>query len=197
MAKNTRCLNEWVTSSNGSKTLKTEIYKFSAYGATIPKRIRDTAERIIVEADVEEIYSNAFNSCAKLREVVLHDKIKRIGNFAFANCPELNTINLPNSISYIASSAFYTCPKLDNITLPNSLTEICSGTFDGCKNLTKIDIPSSITVISKDAFAGCDNLTIYCEQGSYAEQFAKDNNIDYNTSITFAEDFELYENMWN
>jgi hypothetical protein len=196
MANNARRLNEWVTAGN-SNTLRTEIYQFSKYGAAIPKRIRETAERIIVATDVEEIAANAFNSWAKLREVVLHDKIKRIGNFAFANCPELTTINLPDSISYIASSAFYACPKLDNITLPNSLTEICSGTFDGCKNLTKIDIPSSITVISKDAFAGCDNLTIYCEQGSYAEQFAKDNNIDYNTSTTFAEDFELYENMWN
>ncbi len=193
MANSARCLNEWVT----NKPLQTELYRFSVYGATMPKRIRETAERIIVEADVEEIYTNTFNSCTKLKEVVLHDKIKRIGNFAFANCPELTTINLPDSISYIASSAFYACTKLDNITLPSNITEICSRTFDGCSNITKINIPSSVKAISKDAFAGCNNLVIHCEQGSYAEQFAKDNNIAYDTSTTFAEDFMIYEDLWN
>ena len=196
MANNARRLNEWVTAGN-SNTLRTEIYQFSKYGAAIPKRIRETAERIIVAVDVEEIAANAFNTCTKLREVVLHNKIKRINNFAFANCPELTTINLPDSISYIASSAFYACPKLDNITLPSSITEICSGTFNGCENLTKIVIPSTVTDIDRTAFAGCKNLTIHCEKGSYAEQFAKDSNMSYTTDTTFDEDFKVYENLWD
>ena len=36
-----------------------------------------------------------------------------------------------------------------------------------------------MTSIGERAFSGCTNLTIYCYQGSYAEKYAKSNNIPY------------------
>ena len=45
--------------------------------------------------------------------------------------------------------------------------------------LTSITIPDSVTSIDGSAFSNCTNLTIYCYQGSYAEKYAKSNNIPY------------------
>lgn len=145
-----RRLSEWIK-PNSSKNLQTFYYKFSSYGAMVPKKIKELAERIVVESGEKEIFANTFNACKVLEEVILPEGLERISAFAFAHCDRLHTINLPNSISYIASSAFN----------------------------------------------DCGNLTIHCEQGSYADSFAKDNNIPvvyYNTS--FAEDFEVYNNLW-
>ena len=57
------------------------------------------------------------------------------------------------------------------------ITSIGDGAFTDCSSLTSINIPNSVTSISPSAFDGCTNLKIYCEQGSYAETYAKNNNI--------------------
>ena len=86
-------------------------------------------------------------------------------------------IIIPNSVTNIDSRAFYNCTSLTSINIPNSVTSIGSGTFDCCTSLKSINIPNSVTSISDYAFNNCTNLTIYCEQGSYAETYAKENNI--------------------
>ena len=55
--------------------------------------------------------------------------------------------------------------------------------FENCTGLTSIYIPNSVTSIARGAFQSCTNLTIYCEQGSYAETYAKENNI----SVTYTD----------
>ena len=57
------------------------------------------------------------------------------------------------------------------------ITSIGDVAFDHCTSLTSINIPNSVTSISPSAFYGCTNLKIYCEQGSYADTYAKSNNI--------------------
>ncbi len=60
-----------------------------------------------------------------------------------------------------------------------SVTSIGSGAFSNCERIRSIKIPSSVTSIGDGAFSGCDNLTIYCEENSYAKQYAIDNDIPY------------------
>ena len=43
-------------------------------------------------------------------------------------------------------------------------------------------IPDSVTSIGEWAFEGCKNLTIYGRFGSYAETYAKENNIPFKSS---------------
>jgi hypothetical protein len=45
--------------------------------------------------------------------------------------------------------------------------------------LKNIFIPSSVTAIGAEAFLGCFNVTIHAPVGSYAEQYAKENNIPF------------------
>ena len=56
---------------------------------------------------------------------------------------------------------------------------IGESTFMCCSSMEKIVIPETITEIGADAFYGCSKLTIYAPAGSYAETYAKENNIPF------------------
>ena len=86
------------------------------------------------------------------------------------------------------------CPagKKGNVELPDGLLEIGKFAFSNCRSLTKIKIPATVTKIDSDAFAfagkdewtGSDYITIYpftihAPAGSYAETYAKENNIPF------------------
>ena len=105
-----------------------------------------------------------------------------------------------NKVTEIPANTFYDCGELQEVVLPGSITRIGNFAFSLCYNLTKINLPSSISYIAPEAFYKCDNLTINCEQGSIAEQYAKDHNIPVvyiNGAASFAEEFEEYENLWD
>ena len=63
------------------------------------------------------------------------------------------------------------------VVIPDSITSIGKGTFWGCRNLESITISNSVTSIERAAFEECPNLVIFTPVGSYAEKFAKANNI--------------------
>ena len=132
---------------------------------------------ITIPNSVTCIGYSAFYNCASLTSIDIPNSVTSIGGEAFAYCSSLKSINIPNSITHIGEGAFYNCTSLTSINIPNSVTSIGSGTFDCCTSLTSINIPSSVTSIGYEAFGGYTNLTIYCEQGSYAETYAKENNI--------------------
>lgn len=95
----------------------------------------------------------------------------------------IKKIEIPNVAVSIADGAFVYCKSLTNIHIPESVTSIEDGAFQHCKRLTSIYIPASVTSIGIWAFYDgegnyyCDNLVIYTTKGSYAEEYAKENNI--------------------
>ena len=119
----------------------------------------------------------AFDNCTSLTSINIPNSVTSIGNGAFSNCASLTSINIPNSVTSIGISAFDSCHSLKSINIPNSIISIENGAFAQCTSLASINIPNSVTSIATDAFENCTNLTIYCEQGSYAETYAKTNNI--------------------
>ena len=103
----------------------------------------------------------SFNGCEKLTEITLSDKIKVIPPYAFRDCTQLKKVNFPNT-----------------------LTEIKWNIFEGCISLNQITIPENVSIIERNAFYGCGNLTIYGIKGSYAETYAKENNIPFVCEFT-------------
>ena len=52
-------------------------------------------------------------------------------------------------------------------------------TFSDCPQLTSVTVPKSVKQIEASAFLGSDNVTIRGYAGSYAETFAKENEIPF------------------
>ncbi len=79
----------------------------------------------------------------------------------------------------IGDFAFSDCSSLTSINIPDGVTSIGALAFSYCKGLTALTIPESVTAIEERAFENCDNLTFLCKSGSYAETYAKENNIPF------------------
>ena len=68
---------------------------------------------------------------------------------------------------------------IESVVVPSGITTIESRAFYRCESLLQITIPKSVVHIGASAYTGCKNLTIHTPAGSYAEQYAKENNIPF------------------
>lgn len=89
-------------------------------------------------------------------------------------------------VTKIGSNCFYvdTMSKsiqkeITMISLPDTVTQIGDRAFVNCESLIQIDIPSAVNHIGEYAFWQCRQLTIHAPAGSYAETYAKENNIPF------------------
>lgn len=154
----------------------------SAFGGYI------AVKRIILPEGLISIGAAAFGYCKSLVEINLPETLTSIEAIAFDQCEMLKKINLPEGLTNIGERAFSRCRSLREINLPKGLTNIEKGVFSDCYSLTSVTIPQSVTNIALDAFEGCNGLTIYCYAGSYAETYAKENNIPYKLIDSSEED---------
>ena len=113
----------------------------------------------------------------KIKTVVIEEGITRIGAYAFYGCENLTGITIPDGVTNIGRDAFHGCSSLESITLPDGVTSIEEYAFYECNNLSGVLIPESVTGIGESALSAPKE--IYVVSGSYAEQYAKDNNINY------------------
>ncbi len=101
-------------------------------------------------------------------EIVDNKLIKYNGN-------ALNTY-IPVDVTTICTNAFYD----SHVTTVNFEGEyIETGAFSYCNNLSMLFLTKSIQHIDDSAFVNCPQLTIYGYIGTYAEKYAKENNIPF------------------
>ena len=134
---------------------------------------------ITIPNGVTKIGDDAFCYCGNLTSITIPDGVTKIGDGAFRWCNSLTSITIPDGVTQIGDGAFCRCDSLTSITIPDGVTKIGDGAFFGCKSLTSITIPDGVTQIGSDAFGYCPNLTIYGKMFSYAEKYAKQNNIKF------------------
>ena len=139
----------------------------------------DSLTSISIPNTVTDIGGRAFNNCCSLTSISIPDSVIRIEYSAFSDCSSLTSISIPNSVTSIGGMAFVDCISLTSISIPDTVTNIGVMTFVRCSSLTDIFIPDSVTNIGKQAFDDCPNLTLTVGRNSYAEQYAKENNIPY------------------
>ena len=95
--------------------------------------------------------------------------------FGYYNYVEI--IQIPDSVKLISHSAFKDVKSLEECIVGQNVLEVEEDAFYGCTNLSRVELPQPLTFIHETAFKGCGMLTIYCPEGSYAEQFARKNGI--------------------
>ena len=139
------------------------------------------------------IYSYAFSGCASLEKLHLPDSTKQVQRNAFENCEALTDIILGAGIKNIPSQAFRGCSSLESIILPYQVETIGDDAFKNCTKLRKITIPKATTSISDSAFSYPDKMTIYGVAGSYAEQYATENDIAFVAQEIATEEVTLTE----
>ena len=126
------------------------------------------------------IDTRAFQGCKSLTSITMPDGVVSIGERAFVECSGLTSIIIPNSVTSIGGGAFSGCKGLTSITIPNSVTSIEDSAFFGCSGLTSIIVPNSVISIGRNAFEGTSSdFILCCYPDSYAESYAKSNNIKY------------------
>lgn len=131
---------------------------------------------------LEAINTSAFEGCSALEKIELPDNIDEIGMYAFEDCTSLKSVKLPAKLTCIDQAVFAGCKALENIVIPEGVTSIKYRAFDDCDNLQYVIIPASVTSIGDQVFDTTRwdrDLLIYCKAGSYAESYAKENDIFY------------------
>ena len=169
------------------------------------KVARRNIKRVTIPAGVKTLEAGAFQGCRMLSDVVLPEGLTMIGNSrslngVFAGCEALTRITLPDTLEELGNHVFHGCEKLTDLVLPQGVKKIGSHAFEKCYMLEEITIPEKVTRIEYHTFFNCINLkvlhlsenvkvidraafthalTIYAPAGSYAEQYAKENNIPF------------------
>ena len=157
--------------------------------------------------NVSLISDYAFWHCADLTEFNWNSETKTIGKNAFQWCSNLKNFDFENAVftqgSFsgvaaeklrfgldektenvdIPDESFMACENLDTVAIGDSVQSINSRAFADCKNLETAAIADSVTEIADDAFEGCEKLTIYCNEDSYAKNYAEEKGIKVSTLI--------------
>ncbi|MCH5317356.1 MAG: leucine-rich repeat domain-containing protein [Eubacterium sp.] len=144
---------------------------------------------IRIPENVVFIDENAFLMCNNIESINVDKKnlrydsgdnchaiIDKLENKLVLGCK--NTV-IPNGLKIIGQKSFEDCKGLERITIPDCVEKIECQAFGSCNNLTEITIPKSVSKIEIAAFSKCEKLTINCYSGSYAEEYAKENDIKF------------------
>lgn len=83
------------------------------------------------------------------------------------------------AVTAIDNEAFRLRQHLLIVSIPDGVTSIGDRAFYGCWFLFDITIPDSVTSIGNGAFNGCSSFTLIVSRDSWAEEWCKDNGMDY------------------
>lgn len=136
-------------------------------------------EKVVFGRNIKEIGDWAFDFCGALKKISFPDSLEKIGKNAFSDCGLLSRVEIPDSVTEIGENAFSKCKNLKEVKIGKGLTAIPECCFSNCSKLKKVFIPDNVTDISPLAFKNCSDFTILGNLGSYAETYAKENNIPF------------------
>ncbi len=134
----------------------------------------------VLPEQIETIGAGAFYGCVGIGAVSLPKDLQTLGNGAFENCTGLKTVTFGSDLTEIPDTAFLSC-DLKEVNLPCKVKRIKKNAFAGNASLELITIPAVTSSIAPDAFADIPSLTIGGAAGSYAETFAGENGIVFDS----------------
>ncbi|MBR5757897.1 MAG: leucine-rich repeat protein [Thermoguttaceae bacterium] len=154
-------------------------------------------ESFDVPENVTKIGRRAFFLCSELKAINVSEnnpRYRSIDGILFSHDgkkllkrPEgtkKEEYGVPQGVKEIEEGAFDSCSSLKKVVLPEGLKTIGDGAFWECSSLEEIVLPQSLDNIGDRAFGSALDeratlLTICAPKGSYAEKYAKTNNIKF------------------
>ena len=133
----------------------------------------------------EEYYSDEFydlygdGNAAETVDLTASADPTRVADYAYANESSVQMLVVPASVITVGEGAFEGCAKLTEVVIEYGTKRIEDWAFSSCRELKSIAIPASVTYIAENAFWGSKNAELTVASGSYAEQFARENNMNY------------------
>ena len=152
-----------------------EISDFAFVGKTAITSVRLNEARYL-----RRIGTDSFYGCTSLESISIPIWVRDFGSAVFQNCTSLKSVTFNCVPSKITDQMFFNCTSLDKVYLPAGTSAIGKSAFAECKSLSEVYIPTSVTSIASNAFRNSPNVTIKGSYGSYAEEYAKANNIPFN-----------------
>lgn len=170
-----------------STITKINSYAFSGCSKlttiTIPYAVTEIGDSCFVGCkSLTSIKVNVANTNFMHYNGVLYDyEGKKLYAYPYSKTDE--QYKLSDNLESIEKNAFRGFENLKTVALPENLTSVGESAFEDCKNLENVLILKNVTSIGENAFNNCsENLVIYGEKGSYAETYAKENNITFKSS---------------
>lgn len=114
-----------------------------------------------------------------LARLWLADGTERLADGLLRNCSGLASVHLPERLKAVPPSLMEGCTRLQAVVIPMAAESIGERAFAGCRQLKDVYITAGTTAIAGSAFAGCPNVLFHVQEGSDAEQFAREHRINY------------------
>ena len=126
---------------------------------------------------VHRVGKRLYRKNENIKQIDFGKSLVNIGFAAFAWCQGLTELDIPSNVKWISDSAFAECHNIEKIRLNEGVINIGKNAFYNNKSLKIIYIPDSVKYIDENAFAKTYDFTIVCNKDSYAEKYARQNNI--------------------
>lgn len=115
-----------------------------------PWRGNSSIKKVTYGGKCTAVYSNMFENCSSLAEIVIPETVTSIAANAFAGTG-ITSLDLHGGIATISSSAFQNCKSLATVKLNEGTTFIDALAFNGSP-VASLTLPESLTTIGKQAF---------------------------------------------
>lgn len=153
-------------------------YVRSVYNYAFENNTKITGLDFSETTRLNAIGNNSFAGCTGLSgKLVLPTYISSLGRSAFQGCTNLSEVEINCTAREIPIQLFNRCTNLETVYLSIYTESIGNLAFANCPNLRDVYLPENVLSISNTAFLNSYDIVFHCFYGSYAHQYAIDNNI--------------------
>ena len=149
----------------------------------------------------QRISGNSFNDYHYLEQVTFTTSVSSVTGSSFQGCPSLSTFviqgtqttkdlsrlainfHIPTMLILkdcnIPDEAFENCDMIESVTIRGNMISIGAAAFKKCHGLRKVNVFGDVESIGDNVFADCKGIIITVQRDSYAEEYCKENRLDY------------------